>query len=212
MVSQNVAEIIKNHVTLEVECIDRVYLNGYVPGLQTEGGFVHFVRKHLGYPIASTTVIAPMSKAFVQAIETFAKQQDVDMVTFGKHQRKDEVTHQYLATTHFTEGVLYIGKAQEKATVFRTIHKRNPETGKAYPWVSRGSAMPNHFYFYILDEDFGPLFIKFCSYFPYAVKVCINGHEWGKRQLSKAGIASKSWIMACCLARTPRAYKSSVIR
>jgi hypothetical protein len=48
MVSQNVAEIIKNHVTREVECIDRMYLNGYVLGLQTESGFIHFVRKHLG--------------------------------------------------------------------------------------------------------------------------------------------------------------------
>ena len=58
MVSQNVAEIIKNHVVLEVESIDRMYLNGYVPGLQTEGGFVHFVHKHLGFPIASTALIS----------------------------------------------------------------------------------------------------------------------------------------------------------
>ena len=147
MVSQNVAEIIQKHVTLEVESIDRMYLNGYVPGLQTEGGFVHFVRKHLGYPIASTAVISPLSKAFVQAIEVFAKQQQVDIVTFGKHQRKDDVTKDYLARTSFTEGVLFIGKAQEKAAVFRTIHKRNPETGKSYPWISRGSALPNHYYF-----------------------------------------------------------------
>ena len=101
MVSQNVAEIIQKHVTLEVESIDRMYLNGYVPGLQTEGGFVHFVRKHLGYPIASTAVISPLSKAFVQAIEAFAKQQQVDVVTFGKHQRKDDVTKDYLARTPF---------------------------------------------------------------------------------------------------------------
>jgi hypothetical protein len=99
------------------------------------------------------------------------------------------VTEEYLARTSFTEGVLYIGKAQEKAAVFRTIHKRNAETGKPYPWISRGTALPNHYYFYLLDEDFGPLFIKFCSYFPYAVKVCINGHEWVKRQLAKDGIA-----------------------
>jgi hypothetical protein len=100
MVSQNVAEIIQKHVTLEVESIDRMYLNGYVPGLQTEGGFVHFVRKHLGYPIASTAVISPLSKAFVQAIEAFAKQQ-VDVVTFGKHQRKDDVTsYQRLFGSH----------------------------------------------------------------------------------------------------------------
>ena len=200
MVSQNVAEIIQKHVTLEVESIDRMYLNGYVPGLQTEGGFVHFVRKHLGYPIASTAVISPLSKAFVQAIEDFAKQQQVDMVTFGKHQRKDDVTKDYLARTAFTEGVLYIGKAQEKAAVFRTIHKRNAETGKSYPWISRGSALPNHYYFYLLDEDFGPLFIKFCSYFPYAVKVCINGHEWVKRQLTQEGIgfeALDNGVLSC---------------
>jgi len=50
-----------------------MHLNVNVSGLQTEGEFVHFVRKHLGYPIASTALVAPMSKAFVQAIETFAK-------------------------------------------------------------------------------------------------------------------------------------------
>ena len=60
MVPHNVAAV-RKHVTLEVEGIDRMYLNAYVPGLQTEGGFVHFVRKHLGFPIASTAVIAPLS-------------------------------------------------------------------------------------------------------------------------------------------------------
>jgi hypothetical protein len=61
MITQHVAEIIRHHVTLEVEGIDRMYLNAYVPGLQTEGGFVHFVRQHMGYPIASTQVVAPLS-------------------------------------------------------------------------------------------------------------------------------------------------------
>jgi hypothetical protein len=202
-------------VVLEVESLDRMYLNGYVPGLQTEGGFVHFVhfvRKHLGYPIASTAVISPLSKAFVHALEVFVEPQHVEVVTFDKNQRKDDVTKEYLARTSFTEGMLFIGKAQEKAAVFRTIHKRNAETRKSYPWISRGSALPNHYYFYLLDEDFGPLFIKFCSYFPYAVKVCINGHEWVKRQLTTAALPSKPWIMACYPVRTPIACKHSVIR
>lgn len=189
MVPHNVAEIIRQHVTLELEGIDRMVLNAYVPGLQTEGGFVHFVRNHLGFPIASTAVIAPQSQAFARAIEQFAKVQGVDLVTFAKDQRKDDLAKEYLARCPFTEGVLFIGKAQEKARVFRTIHQRNPETGKSYPWISRGSALPNHYYFYLVDEDFGPLFIKFCAYFPYAAKVCLNGHEWVKRQLAKEGIA-----------------------
>ena len=47
----------------------------------------------------------------------------------------------------------------------------------------------NHYYFDIQDADFGPAFIKVCSYAPYAIKVCLNGHEWAKQQLRKEGIA-----------------------
>jgi hypothetical protein len=154
MVSHHVAEIIREHVTLEVEGIDRMYLNAYVPGLQSEGGLVHFVRNPPEFPIASTAVIAPMSDRFVRAIEAFAKSHHLDLMAFEKGQRKDDVAKDYPGRATFTEGVLFIGKAQEKARVFRTIHKRNPETGKTYPWISRGSALPNHYYFYLLDDDF----------------------------------------------------------
>ena len=44
------------------------------------------------------------------------------------------------------------------------------------------------FYFYLWDDEFGPAFIKVCAYFPYPVKVWVNGHEWAKRQASQAGI------------------------
>jgi hypothetical protein len=84
--------------------------------------------------------------------------------------------------------VLFIGKAQEKASVFRT-EKRRGAGGRRYPWIIRSAAMVNHYYVYLVDRDFGPLFIKFCSYFPYAVKLCLNGHEWLKRQLTRRGIA-----------------------
>ena len=60
--------------------------------------------------------------------------------------------------------------------------------------------MVNHYYFYILDRDFGPLFIKFCSYFPYNAKVCLNGHEWLKQQLKARGIEFESLdngILSC---------------
>jgi len=186
---QSVAEILRERVLLEVESIDRMYWNGYVPSLQTEGGVVKFIRGHLGLPIASTAAVAPMTEAFVRKVHEFAKESHLDIVSFEKNQRKDDVMKSYLARFEGTEGVLFIGRAQEKARVFRTVQKKNPQTGRSYPWITRGSAVPNHFYFYIVDEDFGPLFIKFCSYFPYAMKVCLNGHEWVKRQLAKEGIA-----------------------
>jgi hypothetical protein len=61
-------------------------------------------------------------------------------------------------------------------------------TVDAYPWIVKTTGLVNHFYFYCVDEDFGPFFLKFCSYFPYNAKLCINGNEWAKRQAAKAGI------------------------
>jgi hypothetical protein len=87
------------------------------------------------------------------------------------------------------EGVLYAGKAQEKARIMRTERRRCKRTGATYPWIVQTTAMVNHYYFYCVDEDFGPFFLKFCSYFPYNAKLCINGHEYLKRQLAKWGVA-----------------------
>ena len=187
MVRKNVAEILTNHVTFELEAIDRMYLNAYVPSLQTGGGFVYFVKTQLGARVPSTTVVAPMSEQFVAAIERFVATQGIDLVTFEKGQRKDDVAQDYLAAFKGEEGVLFVGKAQEKASVFRT-EKRTDAQGVKYPWIIRSTAMVNHYYVYILDRDFGPLFLKFCSYFPYPAKLCLNGHEWLKRQLTQRAV------------------------
>ena len=186
MVRKNVAEILTHHVTFELEAIDRMYLNAYVPSLQTGGGLVWFLKTQLGVRVPSTVMVAPMSERFVSALEQFVEAQGIDLVRFEKGQRKDDVAKKYLAAFTGDEGVLFVGKAQEKASVFRT-EKRRDARG-VYPWIIRSTAMVNHYYVYILDRDFGPLFIKFCTYFPYAAKVCLNGHEWLKRQLTRRGI------------------------
>jgi hypothetical protein len=85
--------------------------------------------------------------------------------------------------------VLFVGKAQEKVPVFRTEKRTNPATGQKYPWIVKTTANVNQLYFYCVDEDFGPFFLKFSTYFPYNAKLCINGHEYVKRQLAKESIA-----------------------
>ena len=87
----SVAVLLREHVTLEVESIDRLYLNVYVPQLQRELGVVGFFRCHRVQPIASAALMEPISRAFVTAIERFAQQQGVPQITFAKGQRKDEV-------------------------------------------------------------------------------------------------------------------------
>jgi len=189
MIGQSVGELLEQKVVLDVEGIDRLYLNAYQPRLQTGGGVVGFFKGHRGATVASTVLMAPMSKGFVADIHAFAKCHGIEMVRFHKGQRKDELTQQRLKSFQDVEGVLYIGVAQERFSTFRVSKKFSPQTGAAFPWLSRSTVMCNQYYFYLVDEDFGPLFIKFSSYFPYTARICLNGHEYAKRQLEKAGIA-----------------------
>jgi hypothetical protein len=201
-VARTVAEVLAEHVTLEIEGIDRLYLNVYVPQLQHVGGVVGFFRTHRGQPIASSALMAPISLAFVAAIERFVRERGVPLLTFGKGQRKDDVAKEHLArfaAAGQTEGVLFVGKAQEKASVCRAEKRRTPD-GRSYPWLVRTTAMVNQYYVYAVDRDFGPFFLKVCSYFPYTARLCVNGHEYLKRQLAQEGVdfeALDNGLLSC---------------
>ena len=96
---------------------------------------------HLGYPFASSAKLAPISEPFVAAVERFVRARRLPLLSFAKHQRKDDVAREYLARFKGKEGVLFVGKAQEKAWVFRTEKRRNAETDQRYPWIVRSTAM-----------------------------------------------------------------------
>jgi hypothetical protein len=185
---RSVADVLDEHVTFELECIDRLYLNLYQPKLMWPGGVVGFFRGHRGMPFASSALMDPISKDFVAGIHRYVRDHDFDLVAFEKGQRKDDVAGKYLAGHDGREGILFVGRAQEKTRVYRTEKRVNPDTGAAYPWLVRATAIPNHFYFYGVDEDMGPFFVKFCSYFPYTAKICLNGHHFAQCQATKAGI------------------------
>jgi hypothetical protein len=149
-----------------LECIDRIYLNPYEPKLMWPGGVVGFFKGHRQMPFASSALMDPISKEFVADIHRFIKNEGLDLVHFAAAQRKDDVALAYLAEHDGTEGVLFVGRAQEKTEVFRTEKRRNPVTGSTYPWIVTGTSIVNHFYIYAFDDDFGPFFIKFGTYLP----------------------------------------------
>ena len=186
--ARTVSDVLAEHVTLGLECIDRLFLNVFQPRLQHVNGVVSFFRVHRGATFASSALMDPITKEFVGAIHRFCGDQDVPLIDFPKGVRKDDLAHDYLAAFAGEEGVLFVGRAQEKTSLFRTEKRRNKDTGQSYPWIVRSTGIVNHFYFYAVDADFGPFFLKFCSYFPYTAKLCINGHEWAKRQAAKAGL------------------------
>jgi hypothetical protein len=186
---QTVEQVLSKHVVLEVESIDRMYLNVIVGRLQILEGALRFIRQQRNAKVLSTLALEPMTRTFIQAIEQFVQDHQIPLVTFQKGQRKDEVAAQMRARYPCREGVVFVGKAQEKCTVYRTEKRHNPKTKTSYAWIVKSTALVNHYYFYCVDENFGPFFLKFCSYFPYNAKLCLNGHEYAKRQLEKQNIA-----------------------
>ena len=128
----------------------------------------------------------PVTKAFVAGIHHFIAARGLDLAHFGK-ERKDDITQRTLAGFTGEEGVLYAGRAQERAGVWGT-QRRYHADGSSCAWLVRSSAFINHFYFYCVDAGFGPFFIKFCTYFPFTAKICLNGNEWARRQPARAGI------------------------
>jgi len=187
---RSAADVLASHVVFELECIDRVYCNLYVPKLQRDLGVAGFIREHLGMPVASTAVLQKKTEGFYAEVRAFAAREGVPVVDFRAGQRKDDVMREHLArflAGGGTEGVVFIGRAQEKVSVWATTRRRDAE-GKSYPWIVRESRVVTQWYFYCRDACAGPFFLKYCGYFPYNAKLCCNGNEYAKAMAARAGI------------------------
>ena len=185
------AEMVAGHVVLDISCLDRVYLNGYVNKLQTPGGVVYFFHDHRGKPIVSPALFEPIGEKFRKDMNAWAQANGIPVIRFKAGERKAEVMAPYLdaAAASGRSQVAAVGCAQEFQLVW-TARKRATDPG-ACPQFSftKEQRRVSVFYLYIFDEQMGPGFIKACSYFPYPVKVWVNGHEWAKRQAAAAGIS-----------------------
>jgi hypothetical protein len=184
-----VNDVLDGQVALDLECLDRVYLNAWVNNLQVGGQVVSFLTAHLGNPIPSPAIFDKIGTVFRRAVGCFADDEHIPVVRFTKADRKIEKMRPYIVAQAATgrSGVAAIGVAQEYASVFTGTQRDAPN---GIPWFSfhKADRRVTCYYFYLWDEEFGPAFVKICAYFPYPAKIWVNGHEWAKRQATRAGI------------------------
>jgi hypothetical protein len=191
----NVNEVLDGHVALEVECVDRLYLNAYVPILQVGGQVKRFLEDHLGNPIPSPVIIERIGNRFRRQVKAFAVSNQIPILALKKpdrsrwDDRKLDHVRPYLAAAEREGrfGVVAIVHALEFQWVFNST-KRTGAGGGIWFDYAKAERRVGVYYFYVLDPEFGPGFIKVCTYFPYPAKVWVNGHEWAKRQLDHAGV------------------------
>jgi hypothetical protein len=191
----NINDVLEGHVALEVECVDRLYLNAYVPNLQVGGQVVRFITQHLGKPIPSAALLGSIGNRFRRQVKAFADERGIPILQLKKpdrsrwDDRKLDHVRPYLerAERERRYGVVAIVACQEFQWVVSARNRATKPKAVCFEFFKEERRV-GVYYFYICDPDFGPGFIKICTYFPYPAKVWLNGHEWAKRQADHAGI------------------------
>jgi hypothetical protein len=192
----NINDVLDGHVALEIECVDRLYLNAYVPNLQVGGQVVRFLVEHLGNPVPSPALFEKIGNRFRREVKAYAQRHGVPILALKKpdrtrwDDRKLDHVRPYLATAERAGrfGVVAIVSAQEFQWVFNG-HDRAEKPGAVCYGFEKSERRVGTYYFYVLDPDFGAGFIKICTYFPYPAKVWCNGHEWAKRQADRERVS-----------------------
>jgi hypothetical protein len=189
----NLNDVLDGHVVLDLQCLDRLYLNGYVPALQVGGQVITFLTEHLGNRVASPALFKQIGDRFSNAVRSFAQINRIPVLHLNTpdrsrwDDRKVDHVREY-ADKATAPGVVAIVVAQEVQKVFMGYRRRPKADGPGFGF-DKADRRVTVYYFYILDAHFGLGFIKICSYFPYPLKMWVNGHDWAKRQAAAEGLA-----------------------
>jgi len=180
------SSILTDRVSFRLRSFDRLYLNLYLPLLQTSGQVAHFLRDVRGNFLPSPALFGAMTRDFVARIERYAVAHGLEPIRFQRGERKEERIAPLFAAAEREGrgGVVAIGIAQERASSWWG-RARGPASGFDF---ARRTVAVNHYYLYLLDPEWGSAFIKFSSYAPFGGRVWLNGHSWLKRQLAARGV------------------------
>src|SRR5436190_10647160 len=171
-----VNDVLEGHAALDLECLDRLYLHGYLGQLQVSGQVIQFLT-HRGYKIYSAACLQQIGDGFRRRVASFAEANDIPVVALKAADRNIEVMRPYLdkAAASGRSQVAAIGVAQEVQRVF-LARQRDTDPSKP-PQFSFGKKdrRVTVYYFYLWDAGFGDAFIKVCTYCPWPMKIWVNG-------------------------------------
>ena len=183
------ATLLRDHVTLTCRSVDRIFLQAYVPKLQSVGGVCQFLILAEG-----------VRDSLVGGVRQDRRRLRRRGVTVGEDERDpgaplrqggEQGGDRSAADRSSRESgrVALIGIAQEKTPIWRSWKAKGQEH-VAHPHMewARQMGFVNHFYFYLWDPDWGAAFWKTNAYAPWPVWIWLNGHTWAQRQCDRLGI------------------------
>jgi len=165
--------LLRDRVMLTVRSVDRIFLQGYVPHLQTPGWCARYLREQRGFGYPSSRAFGEVGKAYEKAIRNFAEENAIPVIRFAKGDNREEIARPYLEAAAAAGGkgtVALIGAGQERASAWRSwAGKKRDRRGRALQEWGRQMTFVNHFCFYLWDPEWGPAFWKVNCYAPFPV-------------------------------------------
>jgi hypothetical protein len=163
-------------------CFDHLLFNTFIQSLQIPGAVYHFLHRRRQAKVVSPAYLRKISSDYHTWVSEFAEQNGFEIVPPPADVRRNQWVQPYYQQLGQHSGVAVILRCREWARVAVSYPSRNHE-------VALTNRCVDLYYFYLQDPQLGRLFLRVCPYFPFSVRVCLNGHQWLARQLDHEGIA-----------------------
>lgn len=168
----------------DYDCVDRIVINAYYPMGQTPGGFRTWWRAFDGSDVhLDDTHLMRMAGRFSRRVRAWAKNNSLPVINCAPGERKHEIAHEHLPSDPNFVGVFLVMVSKSKTLIWQV--KRY---GKGGMDLRKTLQFVNHYFFHILDPQWGHVTIKMSGHPPFGSQIILNGHEWVEREAKRQGI------------------------
>lgn len=161
------------------DCIDRIVLNAYLPMLLLGGGLRIWYRTMKGSDEGmSTAKLMQFAGRFSRRVQSFCKQRDIPFVHFSSGERKHEEAEKLIPKDKSFVGIFAIFVSRAPSLLWEVKDFQN---GTIDIRRKRKTSLVSHYYFHIIDKEWGHITMRMCAHPPFSCNIILNGHEWVER-------------------------------
>jgi hypothetical protein len=169
----------RSHIVATLGCFDRVIFKGYLP-FGSDRHLNYFVDRVLRMRRKDfLPFVEQKSQALVDHAKTLAAEAGVSYIPLQGYHAKEAIVRDLLAERRHSEGLVAVLCCMETCRTVKLLH------GQGRPQLVYARRPQRVLYFYFLDPEFGLLYLRLQTWFPFTAQVYVNGHDWLARQLHR---------------------------
>jgi len=167
------------------DCVDRIVLNAYYRSGHIAGGFREWWRRLYGSDEdLDDAHLMRMAGRFSRRLRSYCEKQGIPVIDCRQGERKHAIARPYLPQKPEPTGLFLVLVARASAS---TWHVEQTKDGRIRN-LERKYAYVNHYYFHIMDPEWGHVTIRMAGHPPFGAQVILNGHEYVSRQAEQMGV------------------------